>query len=255
LKRPRKGEKITPQGSLALSLPEVLDLLQEGEMGDLQLVPWGSNYTFAVSMKAGDGRSFLAIYKPGKGEAPLWDFQAGTLYKREFASFLVSEALGWRLVPPTVIRLGPHGVGSLQLYIEPDPDSDYAVLQRDHADTLRQIALFDLLANNADRKASHCFRALDGKVWAIDHGLTFHAEPKLRTVIWDFRGEPIPGDLLSDLKAVQRRLDGEEDLRQAFGTLLEEREVKALGGRLERLLATPAYPLPPPHRALPWPPY
>ncbi len=255
MKQPRKEKENSAESRLALSLSEALDLLQKGQMGDLQLVPWASNYTFAVPLTAGDGLSLLAIYKPGEGEAPLWDFPAGTLYKRELAAFLVSETLGWHLVPPTVIRTGPHGVGSLQLYIAPDSECDYAALQREHGDALRQIALFDALVNNADRKAGHCFRAQDARVWAIDHGLTFHTEPKLRTILWDFRGQPISGGLLSDLKTFRRRLDEESDLRRALLALLEESAMNALGERLDRLLASPVYPLPPTHHAIPWPPY
>ena len=254
MKQSRKEKENPAESRLALSLPEALDLLQKGQMGDLQLVPWASNYTFAVPLTAGDGLSLLAIYKPGEGEVPLWDFPAGTLYKRELAAFLVSGTLGWHLVPPTVIRTGPHGVGSFQLYIAPDSECDYAALQREHGDALRQIALFDALVNNADRKAGHCFRAQDARVWAIDHGLTFHTESKLRTILWDFRGQPIPGGLLSDLKTFRRRLE-ESDLRRALLALLEESEMNALGERLDRLLASPVYPLPPTHHAIPWPPY
>ncbi|MFQ5914097.1 MAG: SCO1664 family protein [Nitrospinota bacterium] len=244
-----------PSDRRRLTVEEVCGLLQEGDLGECQLIRWGSNYTFAVSVMVSDGASFPAIYKPREGEAPLWDFPGGTLYKREFAAFLASEALGWCFVPPTVIRSGPHGVGSLQLYVEPEEKSDYSTLQKKHPDALRRFALFDMVVNNADRKAGHCFVDRDGRFWAIDHGLTFHAHPKLRTVIWDFQNEPIPSPWLRDIQALRYRLEEGEEIASALKELLAPPEFEALKVRIESILAEPIYPAPRHHRHLPWPPY
>ena len=238
-----------------LGVEEVCRLLLEGDLGESQLVPWGSNYTFAVSVTIDGGDSFPAIYKPQEGEAPLWDFPERTLYRREFATFLASEALGWRLVPPTVIRSGPHGVGSLQLYIEPDGEVDYSTLQEEHPDVLRRFALFDMVINNADRKAGHCFLGRDGHVWGIDHGLTFHAHPKLRTVIWDYQEEPILPSWLRDVRALRDRLEQDDEVAQSFEQLLNPAEVQALKLRIESILEEPVFPSPRHHRHFPWPPH
>ena len=151
----------------------------------------------------------LGIYKPRCGEAPLWDFPDGTLYKRERAAFVLSEALGWQLVPPTVIRDGPNGIGTMQLYIHHSrEDADYFSLREQHQREVKQMALFDLIANNTDpAEAGHCLRGEDGHIWGIDHGLTFHAHPKLRTVIWDFSGEPMPQELLHDLRRTLKDIE------------------------------------------------
>src|SRR5438105_2970991 len=164
-------------------------------------MPWSSNSTFLVTVCA-DDEPIQAIYKPHRGERPLWDFPDG-LYRREVAAYELSEALGWRLVPETVLRdEAPFGTGSLQRFVEADFEQHYFTLLEDHPEThdaLRAIATFDLVANNADRKSGHCLLAGDGHIWGIDHGLCFHLEPKLRTVIWDFAGEQIPDHLLADL--------------------------------------------------------
>ena len=237
-----------------MSVEEVCRLLREADLGECELVPWGSNYTFAVSLRTNDDASFLGIYKPHKGERPLGDFPSG-LYKREVAAFETSEALGWGLVPPTVIRSGPHGVGSLQLYVAPREETDYSTLQEQHLDLLRRIALFDLIANNADRKAGHCFLGVDGRVWGIDHGLTFHAYPKLRTVIWDFQDEPIPEALLRDVKGFQDKIERGDPIAKPLRELLDPEEIRSLDLRLEIILNEPVYPSPSHHRHFPWPPY
>lgn len=249
----RRGD--SSSASRARSVEETCRLLLEGELGECRLVPWGSNNTFALPVTANGGPSLLAIYKPKQGESPLWDFPGGTLYKREYAAFLTSEALGWGLVPSTVIRSGPHGVGTLQLYVEPEEGTDYSTLQEKHPDMLRRIALFDVVVNNADRKAGHCFLGRDGRVWGIDHGLTFHAQPKLRTVIWDFREEPIPAPWLRDLRAFQDRLEGEDESAASLARLLDPAEIQALKRRVEGVLSEPVYPSPRHHRHYPWPPY
>lgn len=238
----------------AVSVKEVCRMLLEGDLGEPELVPWGSNYTFAVSVTFEEECSFLAIYKPLEGEAPLWDFPK-CLYKREVAAFIVSEEMGWGLVPPTVIRSGPHGVGSLQLYVPPDQGTDYSTLQENHPDALKRIALFDMIINNADRKAGHCFLGTDGRVWGIDHGLAFHAYPKLRTVIWEFRDEPIPREFLPQVKWFREVLEHEQPLAGSLSEFLSAEEIQSMKLRLEIILDDPVYPSPTHHKHYPWPPY
>jgi hypothetical protein len=211
---------------------------------------WGSNFTFLVDLESEDCQ-LQAIYKPSRGERPLWDFPEETLAGREVAAYLVSEALGWGLAPPTVYRQdGPAGPGSLQLRIEHDPDQHYFTFDADTRQRLRSAALFDLLVNNADRKSGHVLLGGDGRIWLIDHGVCFHAEPKLRTVIWDFVGEAIPEVLLADLQ----RLRSDDGLAEELCPYLTPAEMDALYARLSRLLQSDRFPAPPEDvRATPWP--
>jgi hypothetical protein len=225
--------------------------LRRANIVDCELVPWGSNYTFAVLLEdpLSEFPERLGIYKPSAGEVPLWDFPDDTLYRREFAAYQVSQALGWDFIPTTVIRDGPHGIGSVQDYIEPDKDQHYFAFRDDHHAELRRMALFDLATNNADRKASHCFRgAHDGRIWGIDHGLTFNIEPKLRTVIWDFQLQPIEEPLLEDL----RRVICDEPFMRRLAHQLDPREVQAFRRRSERLLREGVYPALTSRRSIPW---
>ncbi len=235
---------------------EVLELLTHGELEIEGLLPWSSNYTFLATVRHG-GRAVLAVYKPRSGERPLWDFPHGTLCLREVATFVVSEALGWSLVPPTVLRDGPHGIGSVQRFIHADPEAHYFTLQ-DHpayADAFRRIAVFDVVVNNADRKSGHCLLGRDGRIWAVDHGITFHVMPKLRTVIWEFAGEPIPSSILADLEAFRQRLNDGTSLVRTLQRLLSDAEIEALRERVDTLLARRTFPHPDPHRRhIPWPP-
>lgn len=234
--------------------PRVCALLEEAEIKECEFLPWGSNYTFLTRLDGGRDGESLAVYKPRKGEKPLWDFPDGTLYRREYAAYLVSEALSWRLVPPTIIREGPHGIGSLQLYILSAPATDYTVWQAERAEGLKRIALFDCLTNNADRKGGHCILARDGRLWGIDHGLTFHYEPKLRTVVWEFRSQPIPEHLLQDLTSFREKLAIQEGPLGQLAELITPREIEALRFRLDGLLEERHYPEPGSRRSVPWPP-
>ena len=223
----------------------VQDVLRHGEILSCQLTRLGSNYTFVVNV-ALDGVEAYGIYKPRDGEAPLWDFPNGALYKREYAAYLLSDILGWDLVPFTIIRDGPYGVGSVQEFIEHDPKENYYTLGGEYADQLRIVCCFDLVANSTDRKPNHLIISPDGKLWSIDHGLTFHSDVKIRTVIWDFGGEPIPDTLLDSLAEFQARLKGPEKsmpngLLQLLD-LLDPGEVEALKGRLDWVLTERAYP-------------
>ena len=185
--------------------PQLFDLLARGRMGNCRLTPDGSNYTFLTTVSKG-GEHLKVIYKPRRGEMPLWDFPGGTLYLREYASYLLSEALGWGYVPPTVIRDGEFGEGSVQLYVEYDRREHYFTLRERFIEDMLRVCAFDVVANNADRKATHTLLGNDGGVWLIDHGITFHAQHKLRTVIWDFAGQPVAALAAGRAGVPQRQL-------------------------------------------------
>ncbi len=230
---------------------QTLSLLERGAMEILGLLPRASNFTFLARVSDGAEQT-LAVYKPRSGEAPLWDFEEGTLAAREVAAFVVADALGWPWVPPTVLREGPHGPGSVQRFVAFDPDKHYLTMQRDHPDAFRKIALFDVVANNADRKSGHCLLAEDGRIFVVDHGVCFHEEPKLRTVIWDFVGEQIPPDLARDLQSLQERLRS-GPLRIRLEGLLTAIEVAATADRAAALVSAGCFPEPGPGRPFPWP--
>ena len=232
----------------------LLKLLTSGEVVDQQLHPQASNYTFVVRLRGDDGQELQAIYKPCKGEAPLWDFPEGTLYRRERATYVLAQALGWDFVPTTVVRDGPYGVGAMQRYVEHQPQEHYFTLRDGHVADFQRMCLFDLLANNADRKAGHCLLGVDGHIWGVDHGLTFHAEAKLRTVIWDFAGEAIPADLAEDVRGFLGRLESDDPLAKELHELLHPRELEALKTRLELFAEHPVFPEPSDtRRSWPWP--
>ena len=228
----------------------VLGLLASGEIELLGLMPGASNYTFACRVADGELET-LAVYKPQIGETPLWDFPDGTLYAREIAAYRLGEALGWSLVPPTIEREGPHGVGSLQLFIEHDPEQHYLTLMPEHADEFRKVVAFDVVTNNADRKSGACLLEHGtGRLWFIDHGVCFHTEPKLRTVMWDFAGEPLPEHVVEGLRALQSA-----DFGALLGDLLAPDEIVETRARLDALLREGAFPEPPEdRRSYPWPP-
>lgn len=232
----------------------ILSALHNGQMDQVGLVPWGSNYTFLVKI-CWELEEIEAIYKPQKGERPLWDFPRGTLCYRERAAYLISDALTWEIIPPTILRDGVHGYGSVQYFVDHDPDTHYFSLVGDHSDQLQRIALFDCLVNNADRKGGHILLDESGKLWSIDHGICFHVENKLRTVIWDFAGESIPSYLHGDLTLLQGQLAEETGSPlQELGSLLSKREIAALKSRLGRLVKAGRFPTPGPGRHYPWPP-
>jgi uncharacterized repeat protein (TIGR03843 family) len=238
------------------STTDLCALLLDGQIQECELIPWGSNYTFLVTIDVGQKAPLLGVYKPRRGEAPLWDFPDGTLYKREYAAFWLSEELHWQLVPPTVIRQGPKGIGSVQLYIHHrQEDADYFTLRDQHVREVRTMAVFDLIANNTDRKAGHCLRGEDGRIWGIDHGLTFHHHPKLRTVIWDFSGESVPASLLADIQRVCTALESQQGPAVGLHDLLMPVEVEALIARMRYLVAHPEFPCLQTRRGVPWPFY
>ncbi len=236
--------------------PDITAVLAEARLQDLALIHSASNAVFLLELAHPDAGTGYAIYKPQRGETPLWDFPPD-LYRREYATYLVSRALGWALAPPTVIREEglPHGVGSVQCYIPADFECTYFDLRAAHADALRRFALFDWIINNADRKGGHVLRARDGHLWGIDHGLTFHEDDKLRTVIWDFAGEPAPAPLLAEVEVFQPRLeDAADPVTQELDRLLSRREMAALRRRVRDILEQRVFPPPPSHRRpYPWP--
>lgn len=245
------GQLAPDKSSPLPNVEEILKILLTGQIELQGLMPWSSNYTFLVELVP---HEWLAIYKPGAGERPLWDFPYGTLCHREFVSYLVSLVLGWPNIPPTVLRDGPEGPGSVQLFIEAEYEAHYFNMRDSHdfAESFRQIALFDFIANNADRKGGHCLKDAEGRLWAIDHGLTFHTDYKLRTVIWEFSHEQIPPPLLHDLERLYRLLEGE--LAAILGRFIRPEEVQAVRRRIETLLTTGQLPGPLSRRYMPYPP-
>lgn len=211
-------------------------------------MPWSSNATFLVTVTAGDDEA-KAIYKPVRGERPLWDFPSG-LHRREVAAWRLSEYLGWALVPPTIIRDGPFGEGSLQLFVPADFEQHYFTLYEGRPDLhaqLRAMCAFDLLANNTDRKSGHCLLGLDGTIWGIDHGLCFAADEKLRTVIWEFSGEQVPAELLVDVARLADCVPLE------LATLLDDDEVAALRRRAAHVVDRGTFPIDTSGHRYPWP--
>lgn len=240
-----------PNDATALTNP-ILLALQEAPVHLRGEFINSSNHTFLVELQSEP--PVLAVYKPTRGERPLWDFPERSLTRREVAAYIVSQQLGWHLVPETIYRRRklPYGPGALQRFIVHNPQQHYFTFSAEHRQRLRPVAVFDLLLNNADRKGGHLLLDEHDHLWAIDHGICFHTEPKLRTVIWDFAGQPIPAELLND---VQRLLDEETALRAALQPLLRPGEIRALLRRGRALLETQTFPLPNPHkRAYPWPP-
>jgi len=220
----------------------VLRLLREGEIVSHAPSPVGSNYTFLVKIRGASGQEVKAIYKPRDGEVPLWDFESGTLYKREYAAYLFSQVLGWRFIPETVVRDGPYGIGSVQRFVHHGPNSFYHHIHENHREELRAIHCFDIIANNADRKAVHLFRDAEGKVWGIDHGLTFNHVPKLRTVVWDFWGEPLTPPIQEAMEAFLKSMKSPTGQVKEMLGLLHPVEVEALGKRMEWIAEMGAFP-------------
>ncbi|HXR26374.1 MAG TPA: SCO1664 family protein [Candidatus Baltobacteraceae bacterium] len=235
------------------------DVVSRLRAGDLALegrLVNASNASFYghVSGPAPDEAPVACVYKPVRGERPLGDFPDGTLAAREVAAYELSEAIGWAIVPPTVLRDGPFGPGMVQAWLESDPGVDPVELIRQGAAALRRMALFDAVANNADRKIGHLLPMADGHVFGVDHGICFAVEPKLRTVLWNWRGERFT----APERRVLTDLDGQlaRALGQRLDELLAPEEVAATRRRIARLLRSGRFPQPDPDRpAVPWPPF
>jgi uncharacterized repeat protein (TIGR03843 family) len=239
--------------SQPLTAARVLSALAQGEIETKGLLPWGSNYTFLVYVTYEELR-LPAVYKPRRGERPLWDFPDGTLYKRETAAYVVSEALGWGFIPPTVAREGDEGPGSIQYFVDVDSEAHYFNMKDEEKEALKPIVAFDIIANNADRKGGHILRDSQGEVWGIDHGLCFHTDPKLRTVVWDFAGEPLPDPISESLTKFRELIRPSTELTSLLNQLLEPDEITMLRRRTERLLKAGCFPTPGGGRNYPWPP-
>ncbi|WP_419926135.1 SCO1664 family protein [Candidatus Poriferisocius sp.] len=226
-----------------------VDLLRAGELDVLGRMPWSSNMTFLVDVHAPGAPVVQGVYKPVRGERPLWDFPAG-LHKREIAAFELSRALGWGLIPPTVRRDGPLGEGSVQLYVPTDYDEHYFTLREEpaHHRWFQRLCAFDFIINSTDRKGGHILLGDDGRLYAVDNGLSFHCEFKLRTVIWEWAGDPLPAELADDLA---RLLD--EGLPTEVAGLLTLLERDALLTRWGALVGEARFPTDPSGRRHPWP--
>ena len=226
-------------------------ILRRRRVGELEVqgrMPYSSNATLLVRVCL-DGDESLAVYKPHRGERPLWDFPPG-LGTREAAAYELARALGWDVIPPTVLRDGPLGEGSVQHFVDADFEQHHFTLVEDEANhpALQRLCLLDVVANNTDRKSGHCLVDGDGEIWGIDNGLSFHEDFKLRTVIWEFSGRPIPDELLEPIAALV-----EQDLPATLARLLTDQEQAALVDRAAALLEGRHFPTDPTGRRWPWP--
>jgi len=246
---------ITSQISLADHKEKILTALQKGDLTVTGQFMESSNYTFLCQVKYPE-LEFQAVYKPQKGETPLWDFPEGTLCKREVAAYLLSENLGWDLVPPTVFRRkAPLGRGALQIFVDHDPNQHYFSFDEKIHQRLKPVVLFDLILNNADRKGGHILLDESNHLWLIDHGTTFHTEFKLRSVVWEFAGQEIPDHLLSDIQRLDQDLVNKANLIKGLHQFLSESELHALQTRVHILLQLRTFPFPDKNRrVIPWPP-
>lgn len=242
-----------------LDAATALRLISEGELEVVGRLVAASNATLfcRATLPDGPGGGPLVgtcIYKPVRGEAPLWDFPVGTLAARERAAYLVSEASGWRIVPPTVLRDGPFGEGMVQLWVDVDETVDPVDLVNDADERLRRIAVFDAFVNNGDRKVGHLLPRPDGLVQGVDHGVCFNGDPKLRTVLWAWRGTRLRRAEIRDVERLRDALG--DTLVDALGEILSSREAQATRRRAGELLESGRFPVPAPDRpAIPWPPY
>lgn len=242
-----------------LSTSQALQALGEGQLTIAGRLVEASNTTLYCELTVpwvlpDDAPALHAIYKPIRGERPLDDFPDGTLAMREVAAWLVSEATGWSIVPPTILRDGPAGRGMVQLWIDVDPKADVLEMILTRHQPLRRFAVFDAIVNNADRKGGHILPTIDGAIHGCDHGICFSPDPKLRTVLWGWRGEPLTDDELAVVAGIRAGLKGE--LGDRLRDLLATDEVKATARRVDRLLRDRVMPLPDPWRhVIPWPPF
>ncbi len=236
--------------------PRTEERLLTATVTDGARIPYASNYVFLLELShPGADALGYAVYKPAKGENPLWDFPAN-LYRREVAAYRLSEALGWALIPPTVERADglEYGVGSLQAYVPTDYRRTFFELRDDYAEVMRRFALFDWLANNADRKGGHVLLGAGDHLWGIDNGLCFHVDEKLRTVIWDYAGEPIPPEQLADVERLLTELATSGSAHTRLSGLLSDDELGLLAARAKRALEHGCLPEPPAgRRSYPWP--
>ena len=241
-------DELNSTDELSLTDESRRELLLKGDIDIEGRMPWSSNATFLVNVCRGELRG-QAIYKPLRGERPLWDFPPG-LHRREVAAYLLSEAMGFHMVPPTILRDGPLGEGSLQWFVDADHQQHYFTLYErrlDLHDRLRLMAVLDVVAHNTDRKSGHCLLARDDSIWGIDHGLCFAVDFKLRTVIWEFGGETLPDAAIAPLQQLAERVP------LGIAALLDDDEVSAIQERAGWLLRHGEFPIDESGRRYPWP--
>ena len=248
----------------------LLEKLSQWTISGIGLHPGGSNYVFVIrltdpeigeelrlSPREDEGSSIYAIYKPQAGERPLRDFTSGTLHLRERAAYLVSRELGWPRIPPTVIRSGPHGEGSVQLFIDAKESQanpeNYFSLRKKRLHDFRDIAMFDTLIHNADRKGGSCILSPDGCLWAIDHGLTFNYSARRRTVMFEFNGSEYSLKLLKDIESLIVALGIHSRLYMELAELLGPVEIRDLMDRAKEMIHNTRYPDLDPEINVPWP--
>jgi len=238
---------INPSGMVAKQILESAEIISGGQL------LLGSNSTFLVNLDADDGKMMQAIYKPKIGEKPLRDYPTQTLYRREYAAYLMSQFLGWPNIPTTVIREGPLGVGTLQCFITFDPNKNYFTLRKNRLEELVFVALFDLIVNNGDRKGGHFLEDISGKIWSIDHGLTFHKDFKLRTVMFEYCGSSFPKELIDDIKNLAIQLESKAAQHNMLADRISNVEIDALITRLLFIIENPEHPVLDPYIDVPWP--
>ena len=246
---PKKLFPTPPKKIIDLEESELISHIKSGNFIGGHTMPWGSNYTFMMWIDIDESGCIGVIYKPRDGEKPLYDFQHRTLYKRERASYILSKILGWPNIPLTIIRNGPYGLGSVQSYIECDPRITFFEIREEHLDDLFPIAIFDLITNNADRKAGHCIFDNQNIIWSIDHGLTFNSDFKLRTVMFEFCGKKIPDKFIADISDALPKLKKSKEMKK----LLSSEEFESLVIRMEDAIVNPIMPILNPNRDIPWP--
>lgn len=229
----------------------ILDILMNGEIEIEGRLVDASNATLFISLSHEDER-IQGIYKPISGERPLWDFESGNLASRERAAYLISELGGFNLVPITILREGPFGVGAVQQWIDIDDSIDLAEYFRTDISELRSTALFDAVINNTDRKIGHLIPDAQGRLFVCDHGVTFHHEDKLRTVLWQWAGQSLTPQEVEQLKNLREKVNASMELTE----LINREEIEALIVRIDRLIATATFPIPNSDwPAVPWPPF
>ena len=274
-----------PDGS---GVPSATTILTDGELVVVGRIRSASNAALVCDAVADDGTELRCVYKPVRGEVPLWDFPDGTLAGREVASYLISDALGWSVIPETVMRDGPAGPGMVQRWVDTVDDADGGQARLDlvdlcppelqpedfkavleaytpagdpvvlvHADDprLQRMAVLDVVLNNADRKGGHVLEGVDGGVYGIDHGICLHSENKLRTVLWGWAGDRIPGHLLADLASLADALGAGGAVRERLAGLITDTEIAEVAARCARLVDAGVMPHPPGRRPIPWPPF
>ena len=246
---PRKLFPTPPKNIVNLEQSDLISHIKNGNFIGGHTMPWGSNYTFMMWIDIDESSCISVIYKPRDGEKPLYDFEESTLYKRERASYILSKILGWPNIPLTIIRNGPYGLGSVQHYIECDPRITFFEIREKNLDDLFPIAIFDLITNNADRKAGHCILDNQNIIWSIDHGLTFNSDFKLRTVMFEFCGKTIPDKFIADISDALPELKKNKEIQK----LISSKEFDSLISRIEEVINDPIMPILNPNRDIPWP--